>query len=156
MEKQVMQSRSKGASVWVVWMDGWMDGCGLLLEAMVFSFESSMSLFFRHGYPPLFSFSLFFGSCFFGMPSFHFLGNHNLTLFYFRDVLRERLPRHGALLMGNGWMMVVIPNVGMSQMDGSCMCLWSRKHEKHLTRFVQFHKTQQNVKQHMCKVFRGM
>jgi len=29
MEKQVMQSRSKGASVWV---DGWMDGYDLLLE----------------------------------------------------------------------------------------------------------------------------
>ena len=32
-EKQVMQSRSKGASVWV---DGWMDGYGLLLEIMAF------------------------------------------------------------------------------------------------------------------------
>ena len=27
-----------------------------------------------------------------------FLGNHNLTLFYFRDVLQERLPRHGAFI----------------------------------------------------------
>ena len=105
---------------------------------------------------PLFSFSLFLGSCFFGMPSFLFLGNHNLTLFYFRNVLWERLPKHGALLMGNGWMMVLIPNVGMSQMDGLCTYLWSRKHVKHLTRVTQFDKTQQNIKQHMCKVFHGM
>ena len=47
---------------------------------------------------PLFSFSLFLGSCFFGMPSFLFLGNHNLTLFYFRDVLGEISPRHGAFI----------------------------------------------------------
>ena len=80
------------------WMDRWMDGCGLLLEVMVFSLESSLVssfLFFRHGYLFL---SLFFGSCFFGMPSFLFFGNHNLALFYFRDVLRERSPRHGALM----------------------------------------------------------
>ena len=51
--------------------------------------------FFRHGYP--FSPS-FFGSCFFGMPSFLFLGQPYLTLFYFRDVLRERSPRHGAVI----------------------------------------------------------
>jgi len=42
------------------WMDGWMDvdGCGLLLKALVFSLESSLSLFFRHGYPFFFSFFL--------------------------------------------------------------------------------------------------
>ena len=60
------------------------------------------------------------------------------------------------LLMENGWIVVLIPNVGMSQMDGSCTCLWSRKHEKHLTRVTQFDKTQQNIKQHICKVFHGM
>ena len=29
---------------------------------------------------------------------FSFWGNHNLTLFYFRDVLREKSPRHGAFI----------------------------------------------------------
>ena len=60
MEKQVMQSRSKGASVWV---DGWMDGYGLLLEVMAFlSRIIPVSLFFffflflRHGYPLSLSF----------------------------------------------------------------------------------------------------
>ena len=53
-------------------MSGWMDGCGLLLKVMAFSLESSLvSFFLRHGYPFL---SLFFGSCFFCMPSFFFLG----------------------------------------------------------------------------------
>jgi hypothetical protein len=60
------------------------------------------------------------------------------------------------LLMENGWIVVLIFNVGMSQMDGTCTCLLSRKHEKHLTRVTQFNKTQQNIKQHMRKVFHGM
>ena len=41
-------------------------------------------------------------------------------------------------------------------MDGTCTCLWSRKHEEHLTRVTQFDKTQHNIKQHMCKVFHGI
>ena len=57
-EKQVMQSRSKGASVWV---DGWVDGYDLLLEIMAFLSR-------------IIPISLFFWSCFFGMPSFLFLG----------------------------------------------------------------------------------
>ena len=124
------------------WMDGWMDGCGLLLKVMVFALESSLSLslFLRHGYPFL---SLFFWSCFFGMPSFlSFWGNHNLTLFYFWDVLRERSPRHGAFIDGewmdggaNSW----YRNVAYGW---TCTCLWSRKHEKYLTRVTQFDKTQ--------------
>ena len=53
----------------------------------------------------------------------------------------------------NGWMVVLIPGIGMSHMDGTCTCLWSRKQEKDLTRVTQFDKTKQNIKQHMCKVF---
>ena len=79
------------------WMDGWMDRCGLLIEIMaLLSRIIPVSFFLRHGYPFL---SFFLGSCFFGMPSFlSFWGNHNLTLFYFRDVVRERSPRHGAFI----------------------------------------------------------
>ena len=71
----------------------WMDRCVLLLEAMVFSLESSLVFFLGHGYP---FFSLFLGHASLACHLFSFWGNHNLTLFYFRDVLRERLPRHGA------------------------------------------------------------
>ena len=112
MEKQVMQSRSKGASVWV---DGWMDGYDLLLMAFlsrIIPMSLSSSFFLRHGYP-FFSFSLFFGHASLACHLFSFWGNHNLTLFYFRDVLRERSPRHGALIMWNEWVVVPIPSVGM-------------------------------------------
>ena len=98
MEKQVMPSRSKGAGVWV---DGWMwlyllNGNGFL---------SWIILFFETWLPP---FSLSISSFFLGHASlachlFSFWGNYNLTLFYFRDVLRERLPRHGAFIDGE-WM----------------------------------------------------
>ena len=107
MEKQVMQSRSKGASVWV---DGWMDGYDLLLEVMAFLSRiipmSLLSLFFWDMAIPFFSLSLSSFSFFLGHASlachlFSFWGNHNLTLFYFRDVLRERSPRHGAFIMWN-------------------------------------------------------
>ena len=94
------------------WLDGWMNGCGLLLEAMVFSLESSLSIsFFIKTWLPLSFF--FLGHASSACHLFSFWGNHNLTLFYFRDVLRERLPRHGALIMWNEWVVVPIPSVGM-------------------------------------------
>src|SRR6185503_13193846 len=50
------------------------------------------------------SFSLFFlGHASLPCHLFSLWGNHNLTLFYFRDVLRERLPRHGAFI-NEEWM----------------------------------------------------
>ena len=75
-----------------------MDRCGLLLEVMAFSLESSLclSLFFET-WLPLFL-SLFFGPCFFGMPSFLFLGQRKSDFIFFRDVLQERSPRHGAFI----------------------------------------------------------
>ena len=68
MERQVMQSWSKGASVWV---GGWMD--------MAYSLRHWFSLlthplFLNMATPSLLYFLFFFGSCFFGMPSFPFLG----------------------------------------------------------------------------------
>ena len=101
MEKQVMQSRSKGASVWVDgWMDGWIDVVYSLRHWFSFSNHPCLSLFFlRHGYP--FSLSYFFlGHASLACHLFSFWGNHNLTLFYFRDVLQESLPRHGSFIDG--------------------------------------------------------
>ena len=45
-----------------------------------------------------FSLSLFLGDASLACHLFSFWGNHSLTLFYFRDVLREILPRHGAFI----------------------------------------------------------
>ena len=121
-------------------MSGWMDGCGLLLEAMVFSLESSLSLFFWVMLLWHTIFSLFGATIIW----FYFIAG----MFYERDYQDME-----NLLMENGWIVVLIPNVGMSQMDESCTCWWSRKHEKHLTRVIQFDKTQQNIKEHMGKGF---
>ena len=84
----------------------WMDGYDLLLEVMDFLSQIipaslSLSFFLRHGYPLFLSF--FLGHASLACHLFSFWGNHNLTLFYFRDVLRERLPRHGAFIDGE-WM----------------------------------------------------
>ena len=51
-----------------------------------------MSLFFllRHGFP------FFLGHASLACHLFSFWGNHSLTLFYLRNVLREISPRHGA------------------------------------------------------------
>ena len=137
-------------------MSGWMDGYGLLLEIMAF-LSRIIPISFFWDMVTLFSLSLFLGHASLACHLFSFWGNHNLTLFYFRNVLRERSPRHGAFInVENGWMVVLIPNAGMSQIDGMCTYLWSRKHKKHLTRVTQFDKTQQNIKQHMCKVFHGI
>ena len=96
-----------------------MDGYGLLLKALVLSLVSSLSLFLRHGYT---SFSFFFGHASLACHLFSFWGNHNLT-FCFRDVLRERSPRHGAFInvermedgansqfrnVANGWVVYVL------------------------------------------------
>ena len=91
-------------------MDGWMNGCDRLLKALVLSLESSLSLFLRYGYRfsfLFFSLSLFLGHASLACHLFSFWGNHNLTLFCFRDVLRESLENMELLLMGNGWMMVL-------------------------------------------------
>ena len=78
------------------WMDGWMDRYGLLLEVMAL-LSRIICLFFFETWLPLFL-SLFFGHASLACHLFPFWGNHNLTLFYFRDVLRERSPRHGAFI----------------------------------------------------------
>ena len=90
------------------WMDGWMDRCGLLLEVMAFSLESSLSLFFSfETWLLLFSLSFVWVMFLLACHLFSFFwGNHNLTLFYFRDVLRESYQDMEHLLMGDGWMMV--------------------------------------------------
>ena len=87
-----------------------MDEYGLLLKVMSFlSRIIPVSFFFETWLPP---FPLFF----LGHASWHaifsFWDNHNLTLFYFRDVLQERSPRHGAFINVE-WMVVLIPSVGM-------------------------------------------
>ena len=71
-----------------------MDEYGLLLKVMSFlSRIIHVSLFLDMVAPFFF---------FLGHASWHaifsFWDNHNLTLFYFRDVLRERSPRHGAFI----------------------------------------------------------
>ena len=98
-------------------MSGWMDEYGLLLEVMAFLSRiihvSLFLSFLRHGYPPFFLL-FFLGHASLACHLFSsFWGNHNLTLFYFRDVLRERSPRHGAFIMWNEWVVVPIPSVGM-------------------------------------------
>ena len=102
-----------------------MDEYDLLLEVMAFLsriIPMSLSLFFlRHGYPFFLSLS-FLGHASLACHLFSFWGNHNLTLFHFRDVLRERSPRHGAFINVE-CMVVLIPSVGMWQMDGMCTCL---------------------------------
>ena len=69
------------------WMDGWMDVAYFLRQW--FSLSNHPCLFFL------------------GHASWHaifyFWDNHNLTLFYFKVVLRESLPRHGAFIDGK-WM----------------------------------------------------
>ena len=101
-----------------------MDEYGLLLEVMAFLsriIPVSLSFFLRHGYPLFLSFFLGHASLACNLFS-SFWGNHNLTLFYFRDVLRERSQRHGAFIDVE-WMVVLIPSVGILQMDGTCTCL---------------------------------
>ena len=108
-------------------MSEWMDGYGLLLKALVLSLVSSLSFFsffLRHGYPYLsFFLSIFLGHASLACHLFSFWGNHNLTLFYFRDVLRERSLRHGEFVnvewvdgsanfqcrnVANGWVVYVL------------------------------------------------
>ena len=109
MEKQVMQSRSKGASVWV---DGWMDEYGLLLKVMSFlSRIIPVSLFFET-WLPLFLSSFFLGHTFLACHLFFLLFGATIIWLYFRDVLREKSPRHGAFINVE-WMVVLIPSVGI-------------------------------------------
>ena len=93
-------------------MSGWMDGYDLLLM-VVLSRIIPMSLFLGMATPFSLFFFFFLGHASLACHLFSFWGNHNLTLFYFRDVLRERSPRHGALIMWNEWVVVPIPSVGM-------------------------------------------
>ena len=73
-----------------------MDGYGLFLEVMAF-LSRIIPIFFFETWLPLFSL-FFLGHASLACHLFSFWGNHNLTLFYFRDVLRERSPRHGAFI----------------------------------------------------------
>ena len=95
-----MQSRSKGASVWI---DGYMNG-GMaysLKHWFSLSFIIPFLFFFRYGYPFSFSLSLFLGHASSVCHLFSFWGNYNLVLyFYFRDVLRESSPKHGVFIGG--------------------------------------------------------
>ena len=125
-----------------------MDGYGLLLKALVLSLVSSIFSFsfFWDMATPLFSFlsfSLFFWVMLLRHVIFSLFGaTWSNILFYFTNVLRERVCWWCRFLVQecSKWMV-------------TCMCLWSRKQEKDLTRVTQFDKTQQNIKQHMCKVF---
>ena len=49
---------------------------------------------------PFSLFSFFLGHASLACHLFSFWGNPNLTLFYFRDVLQESLPRHGSFIDG--------------------------------------------------------
>ena len=81
------------------WMDGFIDVTYSLGKWL--SLSNHPCLFFLDMVTP---FSLFFlGHASLACHLFSFWGNHNLTLFYFRDVLRERLPRHEAFIDGE-WM----------------------------------------------------
>ena len=74
-----------------------MDGYGLLLEVMAFLSRIVPVSFFLDMATPFFSL-FFFGHASLACHLFSFWGNHNLTLFCFRDVLREISPRHGAFV----------------------------------------------------------
>ena len=92
-----------------------MDEYGLLLEVMAFLsriIPVSLSLFFET-WLSLFLSLLFLGHAYLACHHFSsFWGKHNLTLFYFRDVLQERSPRHRAFIDVE-WMVVLIPSVGI-------------------------------------------
>ena len=88
-----------------------MDGYGLLLKILVLSLESSLfllslSLFFLDMATPFFL-SFLLGHASLACHLFSFWGNHNLTLFYFTDVVRESYQDMEHLLMGDGWMVVL-------------------------------------------------
>ena len=85
-----------------------MDEYGLLLKVMSF-LSRIIPVFFETWLP---SFSFFFLGHASWHAIFYFWDNHNLTLFYFRDVLQERSSRHGAFINVE-WMVVQIPSVGM-------------------------------------------
>ena len=70
----------------------WMDGYSLLLEVVAFVSRIIPIFFFETWLP------FFLGHASLACHLFSFWGNHNLTLFYFRDVLRERSPRHRAFI----------------------------------------------------------
>jgi len=89
----------------------WMDGCGLLLEAMVFSLESSLSLFFET-WSPL-SLSFFLGHASLACNLFSFWGNYNLTLFISGMFYERDHQDMEHLLMEDEWMICSIPNTGM-------------------------------------------
>jgi hypothetical protein len=136
------------------WIDGWMDRYDLLLEVMaLLSRIIPVSLFFFETWLPLFL-SLFFGVMLLWHVIFSLFGATIIWLYFISGMFYERDHQDiEHLLIWNGWMVVITPNVGMQQIDGTCTCLWSRKHKKHLTRVTQFDKTEQNIKQHMCNVF---
>ena len=106
MEKQVIQSRSRCACMWI---SGWVDDgmtysseCWLPLSFIIplflFSFfQTWLSLFIFSSSP-----FLFFGPCFFGMPSFLFWGNHSLITFLFQGYYRERVCHHIEHLLVDG------------------------------------------------------
>ena len=91
------------------WIDGW-KGVAYSLRHWFSLLKHPFLLFFETWLPPFFfslslslSFSFFLGHASLACHLFSFLGNHNLTLFYFRDVLRESSPRHGPFIDGK-WM----------------------------------------------------
>ena len=138
-----MQSRSKVQ----VYKCGWIN-VAYSLRYWLFSLESSLSLFFETWLP------LFFWVMLLCHPIFSLFGATIIWLYFISGMFNERDHQDMEhLLMWTGWMVVLIPSVGMLQMDGSCTCLWSWKHDKHLTRVTQFDKTQQNIKQHCVRFF---
>ena len=103
MEKQVMQSRSKGASVWV---DGWMDVAYSLRQWFSLSNHPclSLSLFLRHGYP---FFSLFWVKLLWH-AIFALFGATIIWLYFISGMFYERDHQDlEHLLMEDEWMVVL-------------------------------------------------
>ena len=106
-------------------VDGWMNG------SMAYSIKHWFSLvsspFFRHGYPSLSFLSLFFwGHASLACHLFSFLGQpQSNTISYFRDVLKRESTKAQSIYW---WMMMMlIPDVGMSQVDRDVYVLMIEK-----------------------------
>ena len=138
-------------------MDGWMDGCGLFLKALVFSLQTSMSpfilLFFLDMATP---FSLFFCHASLACHLFSFWATI-IRLYFISGMFYERdYQDMEHLLMGNGWVVVLIPGVEMSQMDG-CVHAYDRESMKSISlgshNLTKLNRTSSSI---CVKVFHGI
>ena len=78
--------RYKCMNGWI-WLTPWGNGFSLSNHLCLFFFETWLPIFLS-----------FLGQVFLACHLFSFWGNHNLIFLYFRDVLRERSPKHGAFI----------------------------------------------------------